>query len=227
MNSIEFVLDDSPAQGAGRLRVEITDLLEAGKKVLWLVSGGSNVQVCANVMEGLAEVADQNLAVMLMDERYGEAGHADSNWQQLKQAGFAFDKVRALPVLEQGLTREETAQAYARLAEREFAAADVVIALFGMGPDGHTSGILPNSPAATDEKIWAVDYDGGEHQRVTLSFFALAQIDVAYAFIFGANKKIALEQLMGEDLSLAEQPAQILKAIERVYVYNDQIGATI
>lgn len=223
MNTMDFILDVSTELGGEQLRAEIAELLLAGNKVLWLVSGGSNIQISTQVMDSLGAVANQNLTVMLMDERYGEVGHAASNWRQLEQAGFTFDKVRAVPILETGVTREETTAAFARRAEQEFKMADVIIGQFGMGKDGHVAGILPYSPATADGQIWAVDYEGGAYQRITLSFFALAQIHIAYAFIYGADKKPALARLKNENLGLAEQPAQILKAIERVCVYNDQI----
>ena len=67
-----------------RLELELT----AGKKVLWLVSGGSNITASVQLMQNLADDLTKNLTIMAVDERYGLVGHADSNEGQLLAAGL-------------------------------------------------------------------------------------------------------------------------------------------
>ena len=74
------------------IAVRIGDDLTQGKRVLWLVSGGSNIAAEVAVMQMLtAQSKDklQNLAILPMDERYGPQGHKDSNTEQLRAAGFS------------------------------------------------------------------------------------------------------------------------------------------
>jgi 6-phosphogluconolactonase/glucosamine-6-phosphate isomerase/deaminase len=89
-----------------------------------------------------------------------------------------------------------------------------------MGVDGHVAGILPNSPAVLENDELVAYYKASPFERITLSFKALRQLDVAYLIAFGEDKKTALVKLK-TNLSLNEQPAQILKSIKEAYVYSD------
>jgi 6-phosphogluconolactonase/glucosamine-6-phosphate isomerase/deaminase len=100
----------------------------------------------------------------------------------------------------------------------------VVIAQLGIGPDGHTAGILPNSVATEPNSRLVVNYVADPYKRLTLSFTALKKVTVAYVLAFGSNKMDALIALQSQNLSLSEQPAQILKQLNEAYVYNDQVG---
>ena len=123
-----------------------------------------------------------------------------------------------------GKSFEDTVKAANTDMRETFYKAGTVIGFFGMGPDGHTAGILPNSPAAVSDEVWVVGYDGGEHQRFTLTPFALSHVQKAYIGSFGDAKRPALETLRDQTLSITEQPAQILRDIPETVIYNDQIG---
>lgn len=212
--------------GAATFTERLTQELQAGKKVLWLACGGSNIAIEAEIMKNIPPELSANLAITLTDERYGEPGHKDSNWQQLQDAGFDYKQAETFPVLQAGESLGETVQRYDGLARQAFAASDTVMALFGIGADGHIAGILPGSPASTENNQWAAGYHAGPLTRITLTFPALKQIDVAYAFAFGSTKKDALAQLQTKTIGLEQQPSQILKQLPEAYLYSDQIGGT-
>lgn len=211
-------------QGVGNLTDRLTQELGEGRRVLWLVCGGSNVATAVDVMKNLADDLTKDLTITLTDERYGPPGHADSNWQQLADAGFDRKQARTLPVLEAGRSLAETTEHYQELAKRTFQDSDTVIALFGVGADGHIAGILPGSPAANaDDEAWAAGYETKGFTRLTLTFTALRHVDVAYAFAFGEAKRAALSKLRSADIPLDEQPAQLLKRLPEAYLYSDQL----
>jgi 6-phosphogluconolactonase len=193
-------------------------------KVLWLLSGGSNVKASVEIMNSITSPLSENLSVLLVDERYGPAGHSDSNWQQLLEAGFQSKQATAWPVLTDNLSFTETATKYNELARQRLDEAGVVIAQLGIGSDGHIAGILPGSSAANEEKATVVGYDSETYQRLTMTFPALEQIDVAYVFAFGQSKAEALKQLHDKQLPRQQQPAQVLRNLPEAYIYNDQIG---
>jgi 6-phosphogluconolactonase len=174
-------------------------------------------------MASLPTELTKKLVIFLTDERYGEVGHVHSNARQLHEAGFQPQDAIFVPMLEPGFSMDETQERYAQALERAIDHADVVIAQFGIGPDGHIAGILPHSTAATASG-WIAGYEAPHYTRVTLTFDALRHINVAYAFVFGAEKAQALTQLRDEDLPLNDQPSQILKELPEAYVYNDQVG---
>jgi len=194
------------------------------KRVLWLVCGGSNIAAAVKVMDSLDEAVTVRLAIFLTDERFGELGHTHSNAKQLLDSGFHTKQAVFVPVLNAGFTQEETQERYAQALQTAFAHADIVIAQFGIGADGHIAGILPNSPATTAEE-WVLAYDAPPYTRVTLTFPALRQVDVAYALVMGEDKRTALHKLETENLPLGEQPSQILKELPEAYVFSDQVGS--
>lgn len=199
----------------------LTAHLDKGESVLWLIPGGSAINVAAAVSQRLAGQDLTRLHVTLTDERYGAVGHPDSNWLQLAETGFQLPGAQLYPVLS-GENRAETTAAYADYIEGQLQSCDFKIGLFGMGPDGHTAGVLPGSPAVTDTRL-AADYDAPNYQRVTLTPPALTRLDEAVVYAMGVDKKPALETLK-TSLGLAEQPAQVLKRIPKLTIFNDQIN---
>jgi 6-phosphogluconolactonase/glucosamine-6-phosphate isomerase/deaminase len=204
------------------LEAHLIQQLQQEKRVLWLVSGGSNIPVAVDTMAGLPHDMTSQLTIMLIDERFGPIGHPNSNMYQLQQAGFNPKHAALLPVLT-GESLEETMHTYAGMVHTQFTEHDVIVGQLGIGIDGHIAGILPRSPAALDQTNLVASYQATDFTRITLTFPALRRITVAYAFAFGDSKRRTLLQLRDEQVALEVQPAQILKAIPEAYVYNDQI----
>jgi 6-phosphogluconolactonase/glucosamine-6-phosphate isomerase/deaminase len=99
---------------------------------------------------------------------------------------------------------------------------DFRIGLFGIGPDGHTAGILPQSPAVTEADM-ASGYDAGTFLRITMTPPAIAQLDEAVAYTASEAKWPVLDQLE-TDIPPAGQPAQFLKQVPAITIYNDHKG---
>lgn len=220
---LTFHYEPDAVKAAANLTERLTEELQADRRVLWLVPGGSNIALSVAIMKALPAGKLANLTCMLTDERYGKPGHTDSNWQQLAEAGFMDRHVRFLTTLAPDLTIEDTCRQFAEVAEAAMDQADVIIGQFGIGGDGHIAGVLPRTAAVTDDADnLVVGYDGGTYQRITLTPPALRRIDAAYAFVYGESKQAALSRLKAENLPLAEQPSQILKELPEAHVYTDQ-----
>jgi len=91
-----------------------------------------------------------------------------------------------------------------------------------MGADGHIAGMLPHTPAV-NEKGPVSGYESKPFVRISLTPPALRKIQVAYAFVFGAEKKKAVTDLHDKDLPLEDEPAQILKQIPEATLVTDLI----
>lgn len=222
---MEFIRLASMDDGAAPLYDRLHEELSANKNVLWLVTGGSSMRLSVRVMEQITEAESDRLQIYLTDERYGDIGHADSNARQLMDAGFDPKRARQVNVLAKDLSLEETCEQYALSIGAAFEAADVVIAQLGMGADGHILGVLPETPAVASDKL-VVGYVTDTFTRITLTLKGLQDnVDAAYVFAFGDNKSEALSNLLSRDLPTNEQPAQILKKMPEVYVYNDQFAS--
>jgi 6-phosphogluconolactonase/glucosamine-6-phosphate isomerase/deaminase len=220
---MKFVRVTELLDGVAPLRDRLMLDLNSGKQVLWLVPGGSNIPLTVAVMAQLPDDLTSGLTIMLTDERYGAVGHADSNAHQLDEAGFEPKHAVIVPVLRTNVSIMETCTQYAADFTEAAGRADTIIGQFGMGADGHIAGILPGSTAVSSADLTA-GYEAPGFTRITLTPKALSQLNAAYVFVFGDNKRSALARLQSEMLSLEAQPAQILKQLPEAYIYNDQIG---
>lgn len=214
------------ADAATHSAYTIQNELAKDRTVLWLVSGGSAIPIQVAIMQRLAvEVPAKlaNLTILPIDERYGLASHADSNSEQMRQAGFEPGPAKWFDILQGGGSLRETLERYEALVEDSFAQAKTVIATFGLGADGHTAGILPDSPAALDSAATVIGYDWSDFKRMTLGLAQLQQIDRAFVLAYGEAKCAALRRLHDNQDPLSSLPAKVLYDIPSVTVYNDCI----
>jgi 6-phosphogluconolactonase/glucosamine-6-phosphate isomerase/deaminase len=221
---LSFIYAPSAHDAAKYLSERLMNELGNGQPVLWFVTGGSNIAIDAEVMKTIPETMQSNLMIMLTDERYGEYGHPDSNWRQLREAGFSPGNATATAVLNaDNPSLESTRQRYHDNLQNAFERAASVIGFFGIGDDGHIAGMLPHSPALESDGLTAA-YQSEQFTRITMAPNAFSHLTAAYAFVFGAAKKPALDKLQHENLPREEEPSQILKQLPESYVYTDQIS---
>jgi 6-phosphogluconolactonase/glucosamine-6-phosphate isomerase/deaminase len=221
---MKYILTAGWDDGVADLTERLVRELAAGKSVLWLTSGGSNIPASVQIMDNISANLSRNLSVSLADERYGDPGHSESNWAQLIQAGFSGKQAALLPVLQAGASFEQTISSYTKLIDEAFANHDVIIAQLGIGQDGHIAGIVPDSPAAAEKTKLVAGYQDPPLARLTLTFPGLRRITAAYAFAFGKPKQRALVSLQSKASDLSHEPAQILNELPEAYMYSDQVG---
>jgi 6-phosphogluconolactonase/glucosamine-6-phosphate isomerase/deaminase len=219
-------LRGNQAVATDAIATRISTELSAGKRVLWLVSGGSNIAIEVAVMTRVREQVNDRLsglAIMPMDERYGKPGHSDSNSEALRQAGFEPGTATWVDILTHNVSFDQTIDFFNDVAATALANASVVIGQFGMGADGHIAGILPGSPAAVADEATVAGYEWSDYTRLTLTPRALLQVNTAYVPAFGDGKQAALVRLQEHTELLATLPAVLLYQIPDTYVYNDYI----
>lgn len=222
MNTLKFIKIQSGGQVADRLAELIGGQLSAGKNVLWLLSGGSSIEPAVGASKMLSDMNLDRLTISLADERYGAAGHKDSNWKILMESGFESGNAILIPVL-RGHNPGQTAAEFNQFLDKQIAESDYELVLLGIGHDGHTAGILPGSPAV-DSNDYAVYYQAADYERLTVTPKALLAMDEAIVYCRGPEKAETLANL-DKDLPTVVQPAQIIKQITKAYVYNDIKGA--
>ncbi len=222
---MQYIHTHKPDTGITTVADKIVSALRVHTHVLWLIAGGSNIPIAVEIEEKVLNLSTKeqlkHLSVSQTDERYGPVGHKDSNWQQMIEAGFDFEPITFIHIL-RNLPLQETVKAFALDIEPVFDVTPMIIGQFGIGVDGHIAGILPHSPAVTDEALVS-GYESEPFTRISLSPRMIERITVAYLFAFGESKKEALSNLKNRDLSLADEPAQILKRLKEVYVYSDEV----
>jgi 6-phosphogluconolactonase/glucosamine-6-phosphate isomerase/deaminase len=222
---MQFIKVTDQVEASTILIDEVTKATDKNQKVLWLVSGGSNIEIFAAAFNKLSQLQKDKLTIMLSDERFGDVDHPDSNYFKLKNAGVDFTTVNSIPVLTSSVKDfDSTVMKYNDHLEETLNESDFVIAQIGIGTDGHTLGILPNSSAVNNDKEYVFGYTGPDFQRITMTFFALRKVNKTLVFCLGIDKSEALINLRDKDLSLEEEPAQIFKDLNEVYIINSTIG---
>lgn len=223
-----FIKATDSRLGIQSLTTRLTDCLNSNnnKKVLWIVSGGSNINITVEVIKNIKDELTSNLIIILGDERYGPLNHRSSNAKQLYDAGFKSKQANFIPVLYDNLNLDETIKRYEMNLRESFLQADTVIGQFGIGQDGHLAGILPHSSATSSNKLIA-SYQTNDYRRLTIASQAFKKIKVAYTFALGSDKEKTIDQLHDLLLPFNDQPAQILKALPEAYIYNSYIGDKI
>lgn len=151
-------------------------------------------------------------AVAMVDERFGEKMHNNSNEKMIKEAGL----VEFYQILEEGIDPEQTAIDYEKTVKELFAKYPKKVAVMGIGTDGHTAGIKPD--LEYDHSRWVVAYndEGGYFgQRITTTFECLEQIDEFVLLVFGEEKKSALQKMLEDGFfKKAGIPATVFTDIE-------------
>jgi 6-phosphogluconolactonase/glucosamine-6-phosphate isomerase/deaminase len=200
----------------------ITAHLDRGARVLWLVPGGSAADIAVPVSHQLnGRSGFDRLAVTLTDERFGEPGHKDSNWQRLIGNGFELRGAELWAVL--GKKRlADAASDYEGNLKSLIKWADYSVALAGMGADGHIFGIKPGSPAVNSPRD-VEGYMWDDYKRLTPTFNLLKKLDEVIVYAKGEDKRVQFESLKLE-ISPDEQPAQFLKRLKKVIILNDYKG---
>lgn len=203
------------------LFTDISMQLAKGKKVLWLIPGGSAIPIAQDVLQRLQTIDCSQLAISLTDERWGDVGHTDENWTTIFNDTSKPAGANCVPV-NQGKNIEHTTMDYHAKLKQLFEWADYRIGFFGIGPDGHTAGILPHSPAVRSLDLGA-GYDAGNYRRITMTPLAIERLNTAIVYAAGKPKHPILDGL-SNDISIDDMPSQALKRAGKLVIFNDYKG---
>lgn len=195
--------------------------LEAGERVLWLVTGGSSIALEAVMSHKLSGVPLDKLSVTLTDERPGPVGHADSNLKQLADAGFKLPGATVQPVLT-GAGSAAEAAALDRWLAGQLDSANFRFAVFSVGSDGHIAGI-PAADSQTPKGALYASYDKPNFRRLSVTPAVFGRLDEAVVFITGDAKQEQFERFE-TDLPVSQQAAQAAKAAPNLIVFNSFKG---
>ncbi len=216
------------AAAAARLVTALADAQAArGEASVVLTGGGVGIAMLEAVRTSPARDAVRWEAVDVWwgDERFVDAASGDRNERQARAAlldHVPLDPARVHPMgaADAFATPEDAAAAYlaelARVASRQPVGASAVprgrgsgaslpvldVLLLGMGPEGHTASIFPESPASRDERaVFAVrDCPKPPPTRISLGWGPLTAARECWMIVAGSDKASAVAQsLSGAD----------------------------
>jgi len=217
---MKYIYTDMPIEKAATQTANrLINHLNKGERVLLLLSGGSGTAIAIAMAKKLYDSKLTNLFVTMTDERYGKVGHADENWQQLLDAGFNLPGATMYRPLV-GKDIQKTTELFNEWLYEQFKMADYKFGIFGMGSDGHTAGIKPDSDAVASTNL-AAYLTSADFERITITFPAIRKIDEAVVQASGTDKRTVISDLIYKNLPLDKQPVQILKTIPQIILYTN------
>ncbi len=217
---MDFIYSSNPIQSAADLAADsIIHQLDSKKTVLWLLTGGSGLNIAIIAMSKLKEHDLSRLTISLTDERYGDIGHKDENWQQLVNAGFEANGAKIYRPLK-NLDINQTTAEFNKWIKKQLKKNKFKIGLFGIGTDSHTAGIKPYSKAATSDDFVEC-FSGEDFDRISITFNTIKKLDQAIIQVSGADKKHVIKQLLTENLDTFTNPSQILKQVNKSTLFSD------
>lgn len=139
-------------------------------------------------------------AICVVDERYGEPFHKDSNELLLKNFGVIEycqrKRVDFHKILE-GKGIDQTAEDYDQLMAELFVKYPKKVGIMGIGTNLHTAGIFPHLVAVkSDRLVTSETVDDKFPQRITLTLKALGEFDNFIVLVFGEGKREALLKML-------------------------------
>ena len=162
------------------------------------------------------EMPWEAVEIFQVDERVAPDGDPDRNLTHLRDV-LGHLPVTLHPMAVTASDLNAAAAAYARGLPDRF---DLVH--LGLGPDGHTASLVPGDPVleVTDHLVALTGaYQG--HQRMTLTYPALARADELLWLVSGRDKKAALAKLIAGDRAI---PASAVQARRSTIIAD---GSTI
>lgn len=226
MKSIEILDSDTYSQAVIDRLSDLLAKRDTTRPFHLFLSGGSTPKV---VYAGLAEkkIDWSNLHFWWGDERFVPPDHPDSNYRMAREELLAKIDLPALqvhpwPILS---TPELSAETYDREFRSFFSSSDesIDIQLLGLGDDGHTASLFPNSPALEEREQMCVanHVEGKESVRLSLTYPALAKSRRVIFLIKGAGKAKAVREVLEE----SAHPAAKVAGLEQTEFWLDTEAA--
>lgn len=205
---------------AHELTVLIKQGLRAGKRTLWLISGGSSIPVAYEVSKQLAETDCKNLYITLVDEKVVENDGSVNNFQQLINTGFALECGELIPILKEGFSLSESANAFEANLKEQIETAEFIVGQFGLGEGYHTGGIIAHSSAITDD-AYVKYYASDDAKHITITTKVIKLLDSAFINSMGESKKPLVQHFLISEESIDNEPTQALKNAKTTILCSD------
>jgi 6-phosphogluconolactonase len=192
-------------------------IAERGRFLTALSGGNTPMQLYKLLGESFHDKVDWTRTHFFWgDERCVPVDDAGNSYGQTKKV--LFDKIdipdenihRVLSELEPDSASREYARTLSGFAEPPLAWPRFDLTLLGMGDDGHTASLFPNSPVDVDSPTLAVtaNYQGRPANRVTLTPKVLNSSRNIMFLVCGKSKAAVLSKVFNDNYEPEELPVQ-------------------
>lgn len=188
------------------------------------LAGGSTPKP---LYEALAqtELPLEKLHLFWGDERYVAADHPESNFRMVQEAWLGPAQVPAAnvhPMITTATDPRAAAAAYEaelrRVLQPEPGALPILdIVLLGMGDDGHTASLFPQTEALQVCDRWVTVGEKSGQARLTLTVPVINAARTVIFLVSGANKQTALTQVFAQQADSLQYPARLVRPQGKLY----------
>ena len=222
---------ESLSEAASREIVEIArSAIAARGRFTLALAGGSTPKRTYELLSTRyrGDVDWGRTVIVFGDERLVPADDPRSNYKMAREA--LLDRVpipaaNVHPVPTEGPSAAEAAERYDATLRRALGeagpptgpnGATVDVALLGVGPDGHTASLFPNTPELAEESRWALPVEAPTHgvqpvvPRVTTTLPFLARARTAIFLVAGADKRGVLGEILHDTPAGHRYPAAMV-----------------
>lgn len=190
-----------------------------GKKVFWLISGGSSIPIAVQVSKTISPAFYPQLWTMLVDEIIN-IQESETNGERLLRAGFATG-IPFIKIYEKGLALEEMVLHFGAAIAEKIGWADVSVGQFGIGDGFHTGGIMPRSIAAETHNKLAIAYEHEEAKKITVTPGLVEKLDIVFINSLGETKRELVRHFLNSKENIYDEPTQALKLAKHCYLASD------
>lgn len=181
------------------------------------LSGGSTPRPLYRALTKLAPATFGGWHFWMGDERFVPADHPDNNFRAFAEDfldAVAVDAGRLHPVPVASASAAEAARRYEAELTGELGGRGLDLCLMGMGSDGHTASLFPGTPVLAErERLVSTSVPpDAPHERVTLTFPALARSGELLFLVCGADKRPALERIAALPAPSPALPASMARS---------------
>jgi 6-phosphogluconolactonase len=223
------------AGAAGEFFRLVQECLAAGHDCNIALAGGSTPKGLYQLIADKASTGPTLRALdwsrvhfFFADERSVPPDHSDSNYGMVKRS--LYSRNTFLPANLHRVFAEKPADAAAQEYEQELLAHfggpprfDLI--LLGIGPDGHTASLFPETAALNDTNRWVVANEVPKMKttRITFTYPALNAAKEVMFLVSGPDKKDAIYNLLATSSDL---PAARVRNSGKLYWYLDEAAAS-
>lgn len=220
----------NPPQDA---RTALTDLLHRETKrndILLLLSGGSALQVLPT---SVAPIVARRITVSMLDERVSRDSDCNNFLQFSKTSFYEILKKSGARFIETVPDLTETPAMVKKRIERswrewnESHPGGTIVALMGIGADGHTAGIFTEFEEEMKDVDWTHGFSRPEfgksmHGRVSATPGFLKQcVTEAIIIAYGREKREVLRRITNHTDNALDLPARVIREMRQATLFTD------
>ncbi len=207
-------------------------VLDQRERAQIAVSGGSTPSETYHLL-GKEHLPWDRVDLFLGDERWVDYKHDASNAGMIRRTLLSSGpgtscKFHPIPTVEL-LSPQESANSFSSLLEKICLGQPPVLdlILLGLGDDGHTASLFPDSDALTVKESWACVSNAKGHDRITLTPPVLCAARKVVFLVSGSSKQIALKRLIDPSESSDRTPARLVQPDTEVLILADEAASSL